>query len=140
MLLKQKEIFDKLADKRLEEITSLDKKVKPDNLLYRYKGTTVDVKFDELDNTFNLIDEIREREINLAEVKTDQIRIKSNLGEINKVNKKQKKRAKKKKKNTLPHIEMHYKLRKNAIKFLMIMFQWYMKQKMKQLKEQGFNY
>ena len=98
MLLKQKEIFDKLADKRLEEITSLDKKVKPDNLLYRYKGTTVDVKFDELDNTFNLIDEIREREINLAEVKTDQIRIKSNLGEINKVNKKQIKRAKKKKK------------------------------------------
>ena len=122
MLLKQKEIFDKLADKRLEEITSLDKKVKPDNLLYRYKGTTVDVKFDELDNTFNLIDEIREGEINLAEVKTDQIRIKSNLGEINKVNKKQIKRAKKKK-NTLPHIEMHYKLRKNAIKFLMIMFQ-----------------
>ena len=30
---KAKEIFNKLADKRLDEITKLDKKVNPDNLI-----------------------------------------------------------------------------------------------------------
>ena len=35
-ILKQKEIFNKLADERLEEISELDKKVGSDNLIYRY--------------------------------------------------------------------------------------------------------
>ena len=34
------------ADERLEKITGLEEKVNPDNLLYRYKGHTADVKFD----------------------------------------------------------------------------------------------
>ena len=33
---KQKEIFNKLVDKTLEEITNLDEKVNSDNLIYRY--------------------------------------------------------------------------------------------------------
>ena len=38
---KQKEIFNKLADERLEEITELKKKVSTDNLIYRHKGPIV---------------------------------------------------------------------------------------------------
>ena len=38
---KQKEIFNKLADERLEEITELNKKVSTDNLIYRNKGPIV---------------------------------------------------------------------------------------------------
>ena len=33
----QKEIFNKLVDERLEKITDIDKNVKSDDLIYRYK-------------------------------------------------------------------------------------------------------
>ena len=39
---KQKEIFNKLVDERLEKITDLDKKVNRDDLIYRYKGRLTD--------------------------------------------------------------------------------------------------
>ena len=75
MISKQKEIFNKLADQRLEEITKLDKNVNPDDLIYKYKGPTADVKFNEFDSALNLIDKIREGEISLADAKNDQIKI-----------------------------------------------------------------
>ena len=34
------------------------KKVNSNDLIYRYKGDTVDVKFDEFDNAFDIIDKI----------------------------------------------------------------------------------
>ena len=57
---KQKEIFYELVDKKLEEITNLDKKVNSDDLIYKYQGTTADAKFDQLDNSFSLLDKIRD--------------------------------------------------------------------------------
>ena len=52
-------IFNKLADERLKKITGLDKKVNPDNLIYRYKGHTAGEKFDEFDNALNPLDKIK---------------------------------------------------------------------------------
>ena len=69
LISKAKEIFNKLADKRLDEITKLDKKVNPDNLIQRYKGKTADDKFNGFDNAFDLFDEIRNGEIKLADLK-----------------------------------------------------------------------
>ena len=40
---KQKKIFNKLSDERIEQITRLYEEVNPDNLIYRYKGSTADV-------------------------------------------------------------------------------------------------
>ena len=57
---KQKEIFNKLVDKALEEITNLDEKVNSANLIYRYKSNTFDVKFNEFNNAFSLLDKIRD--------------------------------------------------------------------------------
>ena len=57
---KQKEIFNKLVDKTLEEITNLDEKVNSDNLIHRYKSNTFDVKFKEFNNAFSLSDKIRD--------------------------------------------------------------------------------
>ena len=37
---KQKEIFNKLVDEKLEQITDLSKKVHSNDLIYRYKGNT----------------------------------------------------------------------------------------------------
>ena len=42
---KQKKIFNKLSDVRIEQITRLYEEVNPDNLIYRYKGSTADAKF-----------------------------------------------------------------------------------------------
>ena len=80
---KQKEMFNKLSDERIEEITGLNKKVNPDNLIYRYKGPAADVKFGEFDNALNLLKKIKEGEISLAIAKNDQTGLRSNLGEIN---------------------------------------------------------
>ena len=77
---KQKEIFNKLVDERLEKRTTLDKKVNPGNLIYRYKDLIADVKFDEFDNDLDILDKIKEGEINLAKKKNDQTGFKSNVG------------------------------------------------------------
>ena len=57
-------------------------------MIYRYKGNTANVKFDEFDNTLNIINEIQHDEIELKDVKNDQEKLKTYLGEINKGNKK----------------------------------------------------
>ena len=86
MISKQKEIFNKLVDERLEEIVDLDKKVNSDNLIYRYKDNTADAKFDKLDNALHVISKIKNGEISLADVKNNEAKFKSDLGEIKKGN------------------------------------------------------
>ena len=84
LISKQKVIFNKLADKRLEEITNLDTKVNSDGLIYRYKGNTADAKFDQFNNAFSLLDKIKDDKICLADAKNDQAKFKSNLNKIKK--------------------------------------------------------
>ena len=108
-------IFNELVDKRLEKITDLDKKkVNSDDLIYRYKGNTADAKFDKFDNALNIINKIQNGEISLADVKNNQEKFKSYLGEIKKGNKKHRSKVQK---NTLYNIEMLYKARNEAITF-----------------------
>ena len=86
MITKHKKIFIKLVAKILEEIAKLDKKVNPDDLIYKYKGSTDDEKFNEFGNTFSLLDKIRNGKISLADAKNDQAEVKLNLSEIKKGN------------------------------------------------------
>ena len=81
---KQKEIFNKLVDEKLEKITDLDKRVNRDDLIYRYKGKLADAKFDEFDNALGIINKIRDGKKDLAEVKNNQQDFKLYLGEIKK--------------------------------------------------------
>ena len=60
------------------------KKVNNNDLIYKYKGNTTHAKFDKFDNAFNIINEIQNGEINLADVKNNQEKFKSYLGEIKK--------------------------------------------------------
>ena len=84
MISKQKEIFNELVDERLEETTDLDKKVNSDGLIYRYKGNTSNVKFDQFDNAFSLLDKMRDGKISLTNAKNDQAEFKLDLNEIKK--------------------------------------------------------
>ena len=65
---------------------------------------TPDLNFDEFDNAFALIDKMRDGKISLTDVKNNQEKFKSYLGEIKKGNNKRK-------------IETLYKARNEAIKF-----------------------
>ena len=69
-------------DERLEKITGSDRKVNGGDLIYRYKGHTPDLNFDEFDNALALIDKIRDGKISLTDVKNNQEKFKSYLGEI----------------------------------------------------------
>ena len=90
-------------DERLEKITDLDKKVNSDGLIYRYKGNTADVKFDEFDNAVNIINKIQNGKLRLEHVKSNQEKFRYYLGEIKKGNKKHKS---KEQKHTLRNIYM----------------------------------
>ena len=48
------------------------RKVNSDDLIYRYRGNTANVKFDEFDNGLNIINKIQNGEIRLADVKNNQ--------------------------------------------------------------------
>ena len=105
---KQKEMFNEFVDERLEKTTDLDKNINSDDLIYRYKGNIADVSFYEFDNALDIIDKIRDGKIDLANVKNNQEKLKSYLGEIKKGNKKHRPKVQK---NTLYNIEMLYKAR-----------------------------
>ena len=83
-------------------------------MIYRYKGNIADVKFDECDNAFDIIDKIWDGKIHLTDVKNNQEKFKSYFGEIKKGNKKHRSKVRK---NTLYNIEMLNKARNEAIKF-----------------------
>ena len=83
-------------------------------MIYRYKGNTADAKCDKFNNALSIIIKIQNRKISIADVKNNQEKFKTYLGEIKKGNKKHRS---KEQKNTLYNIEMLYKARNEAIKF-----------------------
>ena len=82
-------------------------------MIYRCKGSTADAKFGKLDNALNIINKIQNGEISLEDVKNNQEKFKSYVGEIKKGNKKHRS---KEQKHTLYNIEMLYNARDKAIK------------------------
>ena len=78
------------------------------------------------DNALDLIDKIKNGEIKLAEAKNDQIRFKSNLGEIKKETIK---KDQKSKKTHYTILTCFTKQETRLLNFLMNILQWYLKQK-----------
>ena len=74
MVLKEKEIYNKLTEESFEKINNLDKKVDPDKLVFKYKGKTADADFKEFDNVLSLKNKIKDGEISLNDAKDDQAR------------------------------------------------------------------
>ena len=130
-------MFNKLVDKRFDEKTVLDQKVNRDDLIYRCKGKRLDKKFDKYDNALDLIDKIKNGEIRLADVKNDQKIFKSHLGEIKKETIKQNQKSKE---TQYTILKCSTKQWKKLLIFLMIIFQWCLKQKIKQLNEKDLKY
>ena len=86
LVSKPKKIFDKFVDEMLEGIIKLDKKVNPDDIIYRYKGSTADEKFNEFDDALSLLDKRRVGKISLTDAKNNQTKYELNLNEIKQKN------------------------------------------------------
>ena len=95
-------------------MTNLDKRVDSKNLIYRYKGNTAEAKFDEFNYIIDIVNNIQDGKKELINVKKNQEKFKSLLSEIKKGSKKSKGE-----KNTVYNIEMLYKARNEAIKFIL---------------------
>ena len=128
LIPKQKEIFNDFVDETLEEITKLDKKINPDYLIYKYKGSTADEKFNEFDHAFSLLDKIRGGKISLADAKNDQAEFKSNLNEIKKETKNI---DQKPKKTHCIILKCFTKQGTKLLNFLIIIPQWCLRQNLK---------
>ena len=87
LILKQKEIFNALADKRIKEISELNEKVNYDDLINKYKGNASEEKSNTYDQAFSLLDEIRDGKISLTNARNDQEKFRLDINEIKRGNK-----------------------------------------------------
>ena len=80
MVLKEKEICNKLTEESFEKINNLDKKVDLAKLVFKYKGRTADQDFSKFDNALDLIDKVRNGEISLYEAIDALVKLRSGMG------------------------------------------------------------
>ena len=132
IVLKEKEIYNKLAEESFEKINNLDKMVDFDKLVFKYKGNTPDEDFSKFHNALDLINKIRDRETNLNETKDDQTKLRSDMGEIKKVQKKYLSKRVRKLEQILKIFTMQEKL---LLIFLMNILQEHLKLGVKQKKK-----
>ena len=120
--------------KGLKNITDLDKNLNSDDLIYRYKGDTTDVKFNELDNAFDIINKIPNGKIDLSDLKSNQEKFKSYLGE------KKKEENQKYKRILCTILKCFTKQERKLLNFMMIILQWCLRQNIEQLTEKDLKY
>ena len=114
IVLKEKEIYNKLTEESFGKTNNLDKKVDTNKLVFKYKGNTADEDFSKFDNALDLINKIRDGEISLSEAKDEQAKLKSSMAEIKRI---QKKHLLKESSEARINIENVYNARKAAIDF-----------------------
>ena len=114
IVLKEKNIYNKLTEKSFEKINNLDKKADIDKLVFKNKGNTPDEDFSKFDNVLYLINKIKDGEISLNEAKGEQIKLRSDTVEIKTV---RKKHLLKESREARTSIENVYNARKEAINF-----------------------
>ena len=84
IVLKEKEIYNKLTEESFEKINNLDKKFK-NKLVFKYKGNTPNEDCSGFDNAFELVSKIRDGEVSLSEAKDEQAKLKLKIEEIKKL-------------------------------------------------------
>ena len=137
IVLKQKEIYNKLTEESFEKKNNLDKKVDTNLLVFQYKGKTADENFSKFDNALSLIGKIRDGEISLNEAKDEQVRFGSECREIKRV---QKKHLLKENREARTNTENLYNARKAGIDSFMNMLQEHLKLDVNQKKKQDIKY
>ena len=63
--MRQKEIYHELTEEKKTEIKNLGNSVDKNKLIYKYKGNTFDVDFNECIGTIYLINKIKDGDLSL---------------------------------------------------------------------------
>ena len=77
-----KEIFEKLAKERFDEIKELTNEISHDDLMYYFKGNTATKRFNDFTNGIELSKRIESGEMKLEEAKILQNVFRSNLNKM----------------------------------------------------------
>ena len=112
LLLKEREIFKDIYNKRLEKIEELNNKIDYDNLEYAVYSKKELIDFSELKGPLTLLDEIEKGKMTLEEAKNYHKIYLDYLKTIRKGNKSVEQRE------TLANLNMLYNSREGAIKFI----------------------
>ena len=134
IVLKEKEIYNKLTEESFEKINNLGKRVDIDKLVLKYNGNTPDEDFSKFDNALDLINNITDGEISLNEAKDEQEKLRSDMGEIKKVRKNIYQKRVRKQEQILKIFTMQ---EKQLLIFLMNILQPHLKLGVKQKKGTG---
>ena len=112
LLLKEREIFKDIYNKRLDKIEELNNKIDYDNLQYVAVNSGKTYYFSTLKDPISLLEEIKKGRITLQEAKNTQQDYLDYLNIIPKGNKNDEQ------KKALANINIHFNARNNAIKFI----------------------
>ena len=112
LLLKEREIFKDIYNKRLDKIEELNNKINYDNLEYAVYSRRKQIDFPKLKSPLTLLDKIKKGEITLEEAKNYQKNYLDYLKTIRKGNKNVKQRE------ILANLNMFYNAREETIKFI----------------------
>ena len=84
--MNKKYIYKKLAEERSSEFKDLEKRINPDNLIYKYKNEEISPKdFRNYQNSIGLFINLRDCNVNPKGVLKDQINYKSDLQSVTKI-------------------------------------------------------
>ena len=127
----QRKIFNELVNERSCEFVNLEKRLNPDNLIYKYKNEEISLKdIRNYQNLKELFKDLRDGNINPKEVLKDQSNFKSDLGEIKKGNPKDQI-------NLTQNIEKLFDLREKIIDFFRDYYFFLSKAKYKRKNMEG---
>ena len=85
--LKSKKTFNEFVEKRSSQLRNLEKRINPDNFIYKYKTEERSLEiFRNYQNLIELFKDLRDGNVNPKEVLKDQIDFKADLNEIKKEN------------------------------------------------------
>ena len=110
IILKEKEMYNKLTEESFGKINNLEKKFDTYKLVFKYKGNTPNEEFSKFDNALDLINKIRDGEISMNEAKDGQTKLRSDTREIKKY--KKRKHLLKESREARTNIENLYNTRK----------------------------
>ena len=110
MLLRQKEIYNEVTEKKKNEIEKLYRTVNRKELLYKYRGNTADADFSNFNGAIDTINKIASEDISLSKVIDN-----SELGEVKTGNPK---RKSSRNLEVIKNAENLYNARQAAINFI----------------------
>ena len=112
LLLKKREIFKDIYNKRLDKIEELNNNVNYDNLKYVVERSGDEYNFNKMKDSIALLSDIKKGKISLEEAKEKQKDYHNYLNTIRRGNKSNNQMR------TLANINIHYNARDSAIKFI----------------------